>query len=506
MKYIVTNKQMRNAEQNAIKCGITLLQLMQNAGTACADAITRHVDVESREFVILCGSGNNGGDGFVIADRLNRSGAITHVVMVNGDSRSGCASQCFDIYGHRIDVIYLDRNQERVFSLLKNCFCVVECIYGTGFHGELNEKMTPLFNYLNTLSSCVKISVDVAGGCNSDTGEIADCAFKPDITMVLGAMKQGLLNHPCYDYLGELLLLDIGIPDNCFDEYVGEFVNESITIYFPQRKKSDNKGTYGRLLNVAGSVCFSGAAALSTKAALRTGAGIVTLATPYNVGVALAGNICEATYLLLPQDEKGFASEGSTEVIASILPAVSAISIGCGLGDSENTYKIVKYVLENTTCPVILDADGINSIKTHINLLKDNDKGNRIILTPHPKEFSRICGKSVAEIQQNRIAAAKEFAVEYGVILLLKGVNTVIATPDGRAFVNITGNPALAKGGSGDVLCGIIGGIAAQGVKPCYAAIMGAYYHGLCADRLSESRSMAGILPSDIVEELPFVL
>ena len=269
-----------------------------------------------------------------------------------------------------------------------------------------------------------------------------------------------------------------------------------------KRAPSSHKGTFGSLLNIAGSLRYFGAAALSTRAALRTGAGLTALAAPRSVITAIAGMIPESTFLPLPETPDGFIGDGAEDILGEMLPKISAVMLGCGLGNSENTRKLTEFVIRNAVCPIIIDADGINSISKNINVLKE--RTGATIITPHPMEFSRVSGLMVDEIERDRIAAAVRFAKEYGVIVVLKGANTVI-TDGSRTAVNTSGDPSLAKGGSGDALCGMIGGMIAQGGDPFYAAADVVYCHGFAAEWVSADMPQACVLASDIIEVLPQV-
>ncbi|MDE6726309.1 MAG: NAD(P)H-hydrate dehydratase [Oscillospiraceae bacterium] len=342
---------------------------------------------------------------------------------------------------------------------------------------------------------------------NSDTGEFDQRCFKPTQTFVLAAFKKGLLVPKIMELLGNFETLDIGINDGCFKDVTAVLGGDDLRGVLPPRAKTSHKGTFGRLLNIAGSTACSGAAVMSTRAALRSGTGLCTLAAPISAAKVLAGSLVENTFLPLPETEDGFIAENACEAIAEMLPKMTAVSIGCGLGNSENTRKITEYVIRNADCPIIIDADGINSIADNINVLKERtgDKGSRreTVITPHPLEFSRISGLSTDEIQADRINAAKRFAAEYGVVVLLKGAYSIIAGTNGDVTVNPTGNAALAKGGSGDVLTGIIAAMLAQGVNAHRAAAAGAYCHGYAADLLAKTMFPATILASDIIEALP---
>ncbi|MCL2108886.1 MAG: NAD(P)H-hydrate dehydratase [Oscillospiraceae bacterium] len=524
MNYIVTSRQMKTAEENANRKGITFSAMMDNAGNACYKQLVKIVgEVRDMAFVVLCGRGNNGGDGIVLASKIKEHGGLALCVFVSDLPSSACAREkyakhCksdihdseplnYALYTHREDIIE---------KALLNCDVIIDCVFGTGFDGELEPKLASLFKFVNLNCNVLKISVDIPSGVNPDTGKVAESAFMPAVTFMLGAAKKGLFSHPCFDFSGNLILLDIGIPDECYTEYEAVFVGEEILKHIPVRKKSSHKGDFGKLLNIAGSEKYIGAALLSSKAALKCGAGIVTLASVREVCRSIAPAIPELTYIPLYADGDGFADTEAAATVKEKLSGFSAVALGCGIGIAPQTWDLVETVLKNAVCPIILDADGIYLLSLNINVLKENDSSSisnansvrksKVILTPHPLEFSRLTGLSVHEIQSDRIRRAREFATKWDTVVVLKGVNTVIAAPDGQVFMNITGNPGLAKGGTGDVLTGIIGSFAAQGVKPLEAALLGVYLHGLVADRLAESVALPGLMPSDIADFLPFVM
>lgn len=507
MKLAVTNEQMREAEANADKNGVPYLQLMKNAGQACFDRICRLLggSVKDKNIVVLAGRGNNGGDGIVITDLLCEAESNAVLVFAQDLPKSECARLCFSIYETGINSCIYLHQKENVMNVLRSCDAIIDCVFGTGFHGELDENLSELFAFINSECRAIKISVDVPSGCDSNTGAIAQNAFLPDFTITLAAVKKGLYSHPCFEHCGMMLLADIGIPQECFKSCEAILTDGVIKEFFPKRRTVSHKGSYGKLLNVSGSAYYTGAAMLSTGAALRTGAGLCTLATPTRVINAIAANVPEATYIPLDQDMDGFVNAKASDRLKEHLARTkySAILIGCGLGNNRYTAEMTEYVIKNADCPVIIDADGLNSIASNINVLKDSKTS--VIVTPHPAEFSRISGLSVDEVQRDRIAAAKNFAAQYGVITVLKGVNTVIASPGGEAFVNTTGNPGLAKGGSGDVLAGMVASLTAQGTEPFYAAVLGVYLHGLAADTLAKERAMFSILPHDLIEILPYL-
>ena len=500
MDFVVTNAQMKAAEAHCDANFISYSQMMCNAGNAVAKRII--AAQRPCAAAVLCGAGNNGGDGFVIAARLLEKGFQTRVILVNGEPKTDCARRYFEKLAKE-RVLLFSENEKECCAFVQNAQLVVDCVFGTGFHGALPEHAARIFKTVNERP--VRISVDVPSGMNSDTGEADPNCFKPTQTYVLAAFKKGFLTPKAMELLGEFETLDIGISDECFGAYEAVFNDSSMRGVLPARARTSHKGTFGRLLNIAGSLTCSGAAVMSTRAALRSGAGLCTLAAPVSVVKALTGSLVENTFLPLHETEDGSVSEHACDAIAKILPQMTAVSVGCGLGNSENTRKITEYVINHADCPIIIDADGINSIADNINVLKERTGDRRTVITPHPLEFSRISGLDVSEIQADRMGAAKRFAEEYGVTVLLKGAYSVIADPKGAVTVNSTGNAALAKGGSGDVLTGIIAAMLAQGMPPYTAASAGAYCHGLAADMLSKTMSPASVIASDIIETLPRV-
>lgn len=497
MKFVVTNEQMKSAERLCDRDYASFSQLMKNAGNAAGERILALFS--GKTAIVLCGSGNNGGDGFVIARKLLESGIETRVILANGAPKTEISREYFALLPSEIVLDY-NADKSRCDAVLRESEIAVDCVFGTGFHGALPESIAELMMTANSVP--MRVAVDVPTGVNSDTGEFDENCFKPDFTLVLAAMKRGLISPACVDILGKIELIDIGIPDDCYNDFSAKITDESAYSAIPKRKLSANKGTFGRLLNIAGSLCYSGAAAMSTKAALRSGTGLCTLASPISVVKILGAAIHETTYLPLPETDDGFVAENCTEKIAEILPKMNAVCVGCGLGNSENTRILTEFVLKNAECPIILDADGINSLGGNINVLKERTSAGRAtVITPHPLEFSRISGLSVAEIQRDRIKAARDFSEETGAVVLLKGAFTVIAQGS-EVFVNPTGCAALAKGGSGDVLAGIIAALLAQGVEPLKAGASGAFIHGKAAEKLAEKMPAHAVLATDLIEAL----
>ncbi len=497
MGFVVDTAQMKAAERLCDEKYISFSKMMENAGNAVAARIlSLHAPCLA---AVLCGAGNNGGDGFVIAARLLERGFKVRIILVNGEPKTDCAREYFSKLPKEI-IHNFTENEKECVTYVQNAEIVVECVFGTGFHGALPESAARLFDAANRRPA--RYAVDLPGGVDSDTGEFDKRCFRPTRTFMLAAMKKCVLVPDCRDILEELEILDIGIPGGCFaKDFTAMTLNSGCRECLPRRAPSSHKGTFGRLLNIAGSLRYSGAAVMSTRAALRTGAGLTTLAAPVSAVKAICGAIPESTFLPLPETADGFVGE-AVSAISEILPKMNAVMLGCGLGNSENTRKITEYVIRNAGCPIIIDADGINSISQNINVLKE--RTGATIITPHPMEFSRVSGLSADEIGRDRIGAAVKFSREYGVLVVLKGANTIVTDGD-HVFVNTSGNPALAKGGSGDVLCGMIGGLLAQTDDPWGAAANAVYCHGYAAELVSGGMPQACVLASDIIEALPGV-
>lgn len=505
MKFAVSVKQMTAAEINSEARGISRPQLMKNAAEGIYKRLREiYPRLEEKTVSILCGEGNNGGDGAVLSCILREKGIKCFLILTGKMPNTETAAKCLSQYDAPLNILTAAKgNEENVKKAITESDIIIDSVFGTGFHGELPDNVKKLFS-LTEQSEADKYSADIPSGINGDTGVIAEGSFKPCRTFTLGAMKKGLLNLPCSDFCGEKEILDIGIDDSCYEEYEGTFTDDNIRRRFPIRPSSANKGTFGKLLNIAGCGSYIGAALLSSRAALKTGAGLVTLASEEGIISAAAAYVPECVFLPLNEGE---TAQAGREQLKKLIPKEkesSAVAIGCGMGCNDRTAEITEYFIKNGSAPLVLDADGINSIAGNVSILKDAKRP--IILTPHPGEFARLLKCTVKQVQADRLNSSKSFAAEYGAILLLKGSNTVIASPDGKACINTSGNTALAKAGCGDVLTGIIGGLLAMGTEPFTAAVLGAYLHGRAAEYLTREVHPASVLASEVIEALGRVI
>ena len=503
-----TPQQMKTIEENSDKKGVTYRALMENAGGALAmliDKIGQERDL-STGTVFLCGSGNNGGDGFVSARSLAENSLPVTVVLVCGDPSTELAAlEYCELSGvSGVEVLDLSDNPDKVHERLSKAAVIVDAVFGTGFHGFLPPHIKECFAFAEQCNA-VRIAADVPSGGDCLRGSVAEGTMKCVYTVAFGYKKVGMLMHPLSEYCGETIVADVGFTRNSIKglEYVPELFEESdASALIPKRERDSHKGDFGRLLNVAGCSTMSGAAALSTKAALRSGAGLVTLASVESVINRMASDIPEATYVILPSDKSGSPSETGAAAAAKAIKDRTSVSIGSGLSVTDGTKAIVNKVIKEAACPVILDADGINCIKDNIDIIRDAK--NKLIITPHAAELARLTGVTAEEAASDRLTFAVNVARDYNVIVVAKGVPTFVAG-EGKVYVIPAGNPGLSRGGSGDVLTGIIAAFCAQGISPLEAAAAGVFVHGAAADVAAEELSETAMLPSDVIERLSFV-
>ncbi|MBR2868190.1 MAG: NAD(P)H-hydrate dehydratase [Clostridia bacterium] len=509
MMYIVTSNQMYRAECNAVERGISFPQLMENAGTACAAAIKKHFCISRdnpKKILIISGKGKNGGDGFVIARKMWEYGCDVTLMLACGDPKDKISQDMFSLAESTgIDILRYNNNLTLLKSYIENADVIVDAVFGTGFSGSLNQPLSALAKIVNS-SKAKTVAIDVPSGTNCDSASAEGTVFKADMTVAISAYKPIHILKPCNSYCGKTVVADIGITDGDFEKLdsVVCFTLDSKDVkkMLPRRKSVSNKGTYGRALCVCGSMRMTGAAVLAVGGALRTGAGLVTAAFPQSAYAAIAPKLTESLFLPLESNLEGTLSFSAFSGIAENAANSTAVLIGCGMGFNKDTTRIVHSVVREIKKPMIIDADGINALSTNIDILKEAQAP--VILTPHPGEMSRICGKSIAEIIADPVSVAYEFAHRYGVTVVLKGANTVVCgTGENEIYINATGNAGLAKGGSGDLLAGMAVSLLAQGMNPFDAAVCSVYLHGLAADAVAEKTSMRGMLPTDVLNALP---
>lgn len=548
---IVTPKQMINTENRCEKLGVSKRELMINAGRQTARLIMRHCSEknfdspEKISVVFLAGSGNNGGDCFVSADILARAGYGVTVVNLCGKPSTSLSEEMFGhlentgvkiVTGYRQEKIQavleameidfmtvptseaekpvtdpstkemLKRENERVSAIrqaVSKADILVDGVFGTGFHGQLEKDMADIFAIS---TNAYKIAVDVPSGGSCETGTVSDGTFKADETITFGFMKTGMTQYPLKKYCGKITVADIGIPKNALansEDGREYFLIDSDDLKnFPKKREEDShKGDFGRVLVIAGSSQMRGAGVFAVLGALRAGAGLVKLASVEKCIDTVSVLAPEATFLEMDCDYDGFMLfDDNKNRLLKELRRADAVVIGCGMGVTNDTVALTKFVLQNAKGTVIVDADGINCIASDIDILLS--KGTDVIITPHAGEMARLLNCEPSVVSSNRITFAGKYAERFEITVVLKGAGTVIA--DGKKiFVNQTGNSGMSKGGSGDVLAGIIGTLSAQGYGNAKSACIGAYLHGLAGDICAEKFGMYSMLPSELISCIP---
>lgn len=507
--YVVTSKQMYGAECRAVERGTSFSQLMENAGEACAYIIRKEYGINKtnlKKIAVICGKGKNGGDGFVVARLLRETGCDVSVILACGEPQAKDAIDNFTLLESAgIEVLRYEKSISPLLPVLRNADIIVDAVFGTGFSGVLDYNLTQLANTVNSLSAKT-VAIDVPSGSNCDTAVVAGAVFKADLTIAISAYKPIHILKPDCKYCGKTVIADIGITDEDYSKLESvvclTYNSSDIKKILPKKRSVSNKGTYGHALCICGSMRMVGAAKLSVGGALRSGAGLVTAAFPQSIYPALAPCFTEPLLLPLESNFDGtFDAMASTGAFEASKKATAAL-IGCGIGINPDTAKMFSSIIRELKIPTVIDADGINILSNNIDILKEVSAP--VILTPHPGEMSRLCRKNIPDIVSDPVSTAFDFAIKYRVVVALKTANTVVC--DGksrRIYINPTGNAGLAKGGSGDLLAGMIVSFAAQGMEPFEAAVAAVYLHGLAADAVAELSSKRGMLPTDVMNYLP---
>lgn len=499
MDRILTPNQMKQAESASEKLGVSLWQLMLNAGTALAEFVIKKAqEIGAESCAILCGTGNNGGDGLVCANHLARRGFKTEIFFYSGMPKTELAKKAYSQLSGEVKQTFLDENKFDSADIAADI--IVDCIFGTGFHGEFRGEPCGYPAVLNR-SNAYKIACDMPSGIDSERGTAAKGTLQCDATLTFHCAKFGMLLSPARKLCGEIAVADIGIPDG-WEDYLDdktltyEMKADELSRIMPIRPEYSHKGTFGKLLLVCGCESYIGAAAICSRAALHTGCGIVNLAAPKAVIAAIAGHAPECVYTPLPADSDGFISADAIPKLIELADSHDAVAVGCGLGQTEGTKKLVEELIKNVRKPLLIDADGINQLAKNIDVLKD--KNPEIVLTPHIGELARLSGVSVSEAVAQRYSLCRALTDKYGITLHSKDATSLTFSEKLMRITNF-GCSALAKGGSGDMLAGIIGSLLAQGQEPDRACVLADYIMGRTAEILCESCSPAALTATDII-------
>lgn len=508
---VVTAKQMQAIDRQAID-GFTIpgIILMENAGAGIVRELQNcFPDLCQKKVFIFCGKGNNGGDGFVIARHLFNLGSEVRVLLagklsdLTGDAKTNAVSA--QNIGIQVEELTPD-NLNQYDHKLRHSDIIIDALLGTGLNNAALGFFEKVINKINQFKKFV-VSVDINSGVDADSGQLIGPHVKSDLTLALACWKQSHLLHPSAGVMKEIRLIDIGIPQEaCDSQNIRAHQSEDADIknYFQKRSPNTHKGSYGHVLVLAGSRGKGGAAGLTALAVLRAGAGLCTLALPESCQKAFEVHPMEVMTVPLPETKNGTLSLEAKDAILELLKDKSAVAIGPGITTDPETVALIGELLPLIQCPLVVDADALNALSSNpdwLKLLKAET-----VLTPHPKEMSRLIGVPTDEIQNNRVATASKFSNNHSLTLILKGSPSLISLADGSVIFNPTGNAGMATGGSGDVLTGIIAGLMAQGLPSQQAAIAGTYIHGQAGDQYAKNESQTTLIAGDLLRCLPETL
>ncbi len=509
--YLVSAQQMRQMDENTIHTfGLPGRVLMENAARGAVAALDKHFPAICNQHVgVMAGSGNNAGDGFVMARLLAARGISVTVFMLapSGRIKGDAADNLALLPAMAVPLLFVGSEDdfETHRGIMQQVDLWIDAIFGTGLNAPVRGIYRNAIALINASNRPV-LAVDIPSGLCADNGRVLGVAVQATVTATFAFAKLGHYLLPGTEYSGELEIVDIGIPPHIVARQPpSHFVLTPQVAARGQRARALNahKGTSGHLLVLAGSAGKSGAAVLTTQAALRTGAGLVTLALPSALYPIVASQLLEAMTLPLPEVADGL-DPGALEVLLGQMEGKQVMAMGPGLGTTSRIGALVRGLIEQAHIPLVLDADALNVLAGHLDVLRVTRAP--VVITPHPGEMARLLLQSTATINDDRIGAAKQLATEYRIVVVLKGARTIVAASDGRVWINPIGNPGMASGGMGDALTGIIAALIAQGATPLQAARRGVYLHARAADELAATIGPYGYLASDLITRLPGVL
>jgi len=487
------------------KLGIPIKDLMDKSGEAVADAVKVRAP-RDKAVVILAGKGNNGGDGYAAALKLMDEYDVTVYDIFSAGQKTEEGKAFLELYRNRGGKIIAFESTPEILSHIKNAGCIVDAIFGMGFHGEMPEQLRPLAITIRESVEAHKIAIDVPLGINADNGSVSDFAISVGATVELSFIKPGIISYPARSYVGEVIYADLGLPmkkiEKAFSFKYRMIDEEWVDKTLPMRASNSHKGSFGKLLMIIGSKKYRGAAHLGLESALRGGVGLVSFLGIRELVAELSSKFPEAIYKQI-KDVSEF-KETDAEDVAQLSSSHSATIIGSGSDNTAGLLSLTLRLLDSEGGPLILDADAINALSSigRDGVLAIKNSKRKVIITPHPLEFARLSGTDVASVQLHRIEAAEKFAKENCCIVVLKGAGTII-TDGNEVYINVAGSSALSKAGSGDVLAGFVAAMIAQGaVSETKAAALAVYYHAVAGDSLAAEYSSYGVTPSDLPREI----
>lgn len=493
--------EMRNLDRRAMEeYGIVQELLMENAGQAAYYSILRETGIENKHFTVFCGSGNNGGDGLVVARKLHSTGARVRVIMLGDPTKfKGAAKQNLDI-AEKIQIPMMDwKDVSQARETVQDTDVIIDAIFGTGIDREVEGKYRKAIELINSAGKTV-FSLDIPSGVNGDSGQVMGIGVKADYTITFGLPKAGNLLYPGFEKGGKLYVTHISFPPALYDsEEINISANDPQPL--PPRKRDTHKGDYGKALFIAGASSYLGAPYFSALSFLKAGGGLSYLATPGSVSGFIGNKGSEIIFLPQKETTSGSISSENKEQLLQFAETTDMVVIGPGLSLNEETQQLVRDLVAGINKPVLIDGDGITAVAEDTGCIKKRQAPT--ILTPHPGEMARLTQQSTAEILKNKIPVVQKTARELNVSVVLKGAHSLIGHPDERVFVNLSGNPGMATAGSGDVLTGTITAMAGLGFSPEEAARMGVFMHGLAGDLAAGETGEDGLLADDIMNKLP---
>ena len=492
MRYLPTGKQMQMADFNTINnIGIPSMVLMERAALKTVEVMEKE-EIDLNNTVIFCGSGNNGGDGFAVARLLDEKGLKVTIVFVGRESSmsDGCRAQR-DICVKKGIPVVTDTTRDDYTA-------VIDAVFGVGLNREIKGSYVEVIEKMNSMNG-YKIAVDIPSGVCSSTGKLLGVVFKADLTPTFQCEKVGMVMFPGKMYTGKTIVCKIGIDTSIYDDLENmcfTYDKHDIKELMPERMPDTHKGSYGKVLMITGSKGMAGAAFLSAYSAYKCGAGLVSIYTAEENRIVLQS--------LLPEAIISTYTEFDKDRIKELLNWADITCIGCGFGTSDISEAVLREVLINNTKPIVIDADGINMLKDKLDII--NSKDYPVILTPHMMEMSRLTGYPVSEIKENRFEIIKELTENNNVICVLKDARTVVTKHKKQYYINTSGNNSMAKGGSGDVLAGIITALLAGGADEFTAACLGVYIHGCSGDKARDLHGGYSVIGRELAEVVECVL
>ena len=483
-------------EDNSEKFGVDKFTLMKNAGRAAFECISRRFCNVST-VVVVCGSGNNGGDGLVVAAHLIEAGVKVKVYLISlpkTDAAKLMYNNLCDIDSNVISTDFNDFEND-----LSRADIVVDAIFGTGFKGNVDEQIAEIINAINSSKAKV-ISLDLPSGVECDSGIIGNTCINADLTISFIAMKLCHILYPAAEYCGEVECVDIGVPMKAYIPETLHIIDEKdVKTHFSHKRPIVcNKYDFGRVTLVCGSYGMAGAAKIAASSAVKCGAGLVKVCLPKSIYEIVSANLSEPVFYPLKENVSGRISADNVETLSQIVNKSDAILVGCGMGCDDDTKSVVAQIINQADCDVILDADGINCISGNINIIKRAKA--ELILTPHLGEISRLTGLSVNEIQSNIIDIGRNFSHENNAILVLKGPRTLIFEPDGNVYINIVADSSMATAGSGDMLAGMIAAFCVEGLSAVDAARFAVFLHGRSGVMSAKLYSQRATTPTTMIK------